>query len=84
MSEKKKGDCEACGGEGFWLEHDHWDTHIDGQCTTCPIQIPCGACYGTGYEPFVRELFIEKEIKKFTYTWGDEDLGFDIEDDLPF
>lgn len=40
--------CQICGGDGWYSEHDPDDPHIDGICSTCPIQVQCEACEGTG------------------------------------
>lgn len=81
MLERKNGDCKYCGGFGFTEEHDPNDPHEDGQCCSCPIQVPCGHCYTTGYEPFKRVIFIEM-LKKEQKT-NNENL-FWIDDYLPF
>ena len=43
--------CAHCCGMGWTGEHDPSDPHVDGECGyTCPIQVPCDHCIGTGYE----------------------------------
>jgi hypothetical protein len=82
----KKGDCIFCDGNGFIEDHDPNDPHEDGQCNSCPVQYQCERCYGTGWEPFKRELFIEKRPEKLWDSLLDK-IGteyYDYEDDLPF
>ena len=33
--------CKRCNGDGFYADHDSPSTHPNGECTTCPIQVPC-------------------------------------------
>ncbi len=44
--------CPKCKGVGWFAEHDPNDgteEHMTyGQCTTCPIQVPCENCEGKG------------------------------------
>ena len=43
--------CSHCNGKGWTGEHDPSDPHIDGECgDTCPIQVPCEHCAGTGFD----------------------------------
>ena len=50
MTEKKT--CPTCGGNGWYVGHDPDDLrpeHFnDGDCITCPVQILCEDCRGTG------------------------------------
>ncbi len=42
-------ECPKCDGEGVVSEHDSPETHgRDGECLTCPIQVQCDHCEGTG------------------------------------
>lgn len=44
--------CPECNGDGFTQEHDPNDMrpeHIElGECLTCPVQVQCDYCQGTG------------------------------------
>jgi RecJ-like exonuclease len=44
--------CKNCDGEGWTAEHDPSDTsheHMqEGQCSSCPVQMGCDTCQGTG------------------------------------
>ena len=41
--------CAACGGRGWYEDHDSWSTHdADGTCNTCPVETQCEKCQGTG------------------------------------
>ncbi len=42
--------CRQCKGHGFTEEHDYLENHDprDGNCLTCPVQVPCQECEGTG------------------------------------
>lgn len=41
--------CKTCEGQGFTAEHDHAFRHgEDGECISCPIQVGCEDCFGTG------------------------------------
>lgn len=41
--------CKHCDGVGWYPGHDPSDFHIDGICTSCPIQVQCENCRGLGY-----------------------------------
>lgn len=44
--------CKKCSGWGYYADHDLPSRHgEDGECVSCPIQVPCEDCYGTGYNP---------------------------------
>lgn len=46
MSKEK---CTACNGDGWYMDHDTTHSHTDsGECTSCPIQVQCERCMGTG------------------------------------
>lgn len=46
----EKQPCKDCNGVGFTYGHDLPSTHTDyGECTNCPIQIPCLLCESTGH-----------------------------------
>ena len=40
--------CPECNGDGYTAEHDPNDPHEGGVCTSCPIQVQCEVCEGTG------------------------------------
>ena len=48
----KKEKCKICDGDGFTAEHDPTDTRPEhyeqGDCITCPVQVQCENCQGTG------------------------------------
>lgn len=39
--------CPNCKGDGWTSEHGPNDPHENG-CSTCPVQMPCDLCDGTG------------------------------------
>lgn len=46
-----KEKCKLCNGDGYTAEHDLISNHNpeDGSCITCPIQVQCEKCEGTGF-----------------------------------
>lgn len=42
--------CKDCNGQGWTTEHDAPSTHNPetGECMSCPAQVQCGNCEGTG------------------------------------
>lgn len=41
--------CPKCNGNGYTAEHDLPSRHgEDGECISCPIQVQCENCLGTG------------------------------------
>jgi RecJ-like exonuclease len=51
--------CPACNGMGFTAEHDSPSRHgEDGECVSCPIQVQCETCEGTG-----KVIFTDTGIK---------------------
>ena len=48
----KNDKCTDCQGRGWHEDHNPNDPVIDGEhvCETCPIQIQCMHCLGTGKE----------------------------------
>jgi DnaJ-class molecular chaperone len=45
----KQYECPTCKGDGFTAEHDLPSRHGEyGECLTCPIQVQCEDCGGTG------------------------------------
>jgi hypothetical protein len=46
----KEMKCNYCEGHGYTAEHasQHGE---DGDCIMCPVQAPCGYCFGRGVEP---------------------------------
>ena len=55
-----KMQCQKCGGQGGFAEHNTTDTrseHInDEDCRTCPVQEQCQECHAIGY------LFLADEV----------------------
>lgn len=42
-------ECHVCMGSGFTAEHDLPNRHgEDGECVSCPVQVLCELCEGTG------------------------------------
>lgn len=62
--------CPHCEGKGWTDEHDPNDPHIDGQCNSCPVQMPCHICDMRGV--------VDKQIVPQTQEIIADDL------DLPF
>lgn len=54
--------CPDCNGDGWTSEHDPRDPHTNG-CTSCPIQVGCDLCRGTGiaWKKDIPKLKIEDE-----------------------
>lgn len=47
--EAEEYDCPKCAGQGWTAEHDSPNRHgEDGECVTCPVQVQCEDCAGTG------------------------------------
>ena len=47
--------CTECNGTAYYADHDSPKSHSeDGECVSCPIQVQCEKCQGTGE---VTELF---------------------------
>ena len=43
--------CPKCSGDGYTAEHDLPSRHGEyGECVSCPVQVECERCYGTGRE----------------------------------
>jgi len=41
--------CSECEGDGFTNGHDISESHgRDGECLSCPVQVECDICRGTG------------------------------------
>lgn len=42
--------CSDCGGQGWTAEHDLPSNHNPetGECISCPVQVQCNTCEGTG------------------------------------
>lgn len=42
-------ECTKCRGYGYYADHDLPTRHgEDGECVSCPIQVQCKVCQGTG------------------------------------
>lgn len=43
--------CDVCNGQGWYADHDAKSAHnpYDGTCLTCPVQVQCEKCKGTGF-----------------------------------
>lgn len=47
---KKEEVCKACNGDGYTAEHDLPSRHGEnGECISCPVQVQCESCEGTGF-----------------------------------
>ena len=67
--------CTKCNGDGFTAEHDLGvnHNHYTGECISCPVQVQCDPCQGTGEVPWpiqtntpiedIREFMIKKDAK---------------------
>ena len=57
--------CDKCGGVGWYADHNPDDPHING-CSSCPIQVQCNDCEGTGASPPFHGIKsdIEGEVSK--------------------
>ena len=41
--------CSDCNGDGWYSDHDTPRSHGEyGECTSCPVQVGCETCTGTG------------------------------------
>ena len=70
--------CHYCSGDGYFLEHDPNDPHIDGTCSNCPVKIPCSTCKGRGVSVYYKSIIIEKKFRRLL------DTRISTIDDLPF
>ena len=58
----KKEKCKICNGDGYTTEHDIPANHGEyGECLTCPVQVQCEKCEGTGYN--LTQPIINKDMK---------------------
>lgn len=53
--------CRDCNGDGYTSEHDPHDPHIFGCSGSCPIQVQCEPCHGTGW---INVVHIQSAIAK--------------------
>jgi hypothetical protein len=44
----KPDSCAECGGKGWYADHDRSDPHENGCSGSCPVQVQCEKCNGTG------------------------------------
>ena len=53
--------CGVCDGEGFTVEHD---LKCDGSCGSCPVQVQCETCRGTGEIKTYTEEELQEAIQE--------------------
>jgi len=69
----QKQSCKKCEGNGYTVEHDSASNHSpeDGSCITCPIQVQCEDCLGTGeLKQSWEEAFVEKGAELEHKRWS--------------
>lgn len=60
-----KEKCSVCGGFGYTAEHDLPSRHgKDGECISCPIQVQCEYCEGTGEIEVTPDLTINHSTNR--------------------
>ena len=71
--EKGKIECPQCNGYGYYAGHNTPETHPDGDCTQCPIQVECDLCEAMGRVTIeVRQKYLNPPEQPIT------------SDDMPF
>jgi len=69
--EGKEIQCPYCDGKGWTAEHNH---QPDEPCKDCPVQMPCGYCYGNG--TITTELMKKHIAQTKTFVIDKDDLPF--------
>lgn len=47
---KEQTKCDICDGNGWYADHDSPSSHGEcGECISCPVQVQCEKCLGTGF-----------------------------------